>query len=54
LVTNPEKAKPSLRLRFLSCGNKDGLTRVNQDVYPLFEVQRVPHAGHVNEHAHDN
>lgn len=53
-MTNPEKAKPSLRLRFLSCGNKDGLTRVNQDVHAHFKAQRVPHAGHVNEHAHDN
>lgn len=53
LVPDPEKAKASLRLLYLSCGNKDGLIRISQGVHAHLKEKGVPHVWHVDEHAHD-
>lgn len=53
LVPDPAKATRQLRLLYVSCGNKDGLIRISQNVHAYLKEQHVPHIWHVDEHAHD-
>ena len=53
LVPDPEKAAKLLKLLYISCGNKDGLIRISQDVHAYLKEKNVPHIWHVDEHAHD-
>jgi enterochelin esterase-like enzyme len=53
LVPDPEKATKQLKLRYLSCGNKDGLIRIGQNVHAYLKEKNVPHIWHVDQHAHD-
>jgi enterochelin esterase-like enzyme len=53
LVPDPAKAKSSLRLLYISCGNKDGLIRISQGVHAHLKEKDVPHVWHVDEHGHD-
>ncbi len=53
LVPDPEKATKQLKLLYLSCGNKDGLIRISQNVHAYLKEKNVPHIWHVDEHAHD-
>jgi enterochelin esterase-like enzyme len=53
LVPDPEKATRQLKLLYLSCGNKDGLIRISQNVHAYLKEKNVPHIWHVDEHAHD-
>jgi enterochelin esterase-like enzyme len=53
LVPDPEKAARQLKLLYLSCGNKDGLIRISQNVHGYLKEKNVPHIWHVDEHAHD-
>ena len=53
LVPDPGKAASQLKLLYLSCGNKDGLIRVSQNVHAYLKEKNVPHIWHVDEHAHD-
>jgi enterochelin esterase-like enzyme len=53
LVPDPEKATKQLKLLYVSCGNKDGLIRISQNVHAYLKEKSVPHIWHVDEHAHD-
>lgn len=53
LVPDPEKATKQLKLLYVSCGNKDGLIRISQNVHAYLKERNVPHLWHVDEHAHD-
>jgi enterochelin esterase-like enzyme len=53
LVPDPEKATKQLKLLYISCGNKDGLIRISQNVHAYLKEKNVPHIWHVDEHAHD-
>ena len=53
LVPDPEKATKQLKLLYLSCGNKDGLIRISQNVHAYMKEKNVPHIWHVDDHAHD-
>jgi enterochelin esterase-like enzyme len=53
LVPDPEKATQQLKLLYVSCGNKDGLIRISQNVHAYLKEKNVPHIWHVDEHAHD-
>ena len=53
LVPDPEKAMKQLKLLYLSCGNKDGLIRISQNVHAYLKEKNVPHVWHVDEHGHD-
>ena len=53
LVPDPEKASKQLKLLYVSCGNKDGLIRISQNVHAYLKEKNVPHIWHVDEHAHD-
>lgn len=53
LVPDPEKASKRLKILYVSCGNKDGLIRISQNVHAYLKEKNVPHIWHVDEHAHD-
>ncbi len=53
LVPDPEKATKQLKLLYVSCGNKDGLIRISQNVHGYLKEKNVPHIWHVDDHAHD-
>lgn len=53
LVPDPEQTAGQLRLLYLSCGDRDGLIRVSQDVHAYLKDQGVPHVWHVDHHGHD-
>jgi enterochelin esterase-like enzyme len=53
LVPDPDKATKQLKLLYISCGNKDGLIRISQDVHAYLKEKSVPHIWHVDDHAHD-
>jgi enterochelin esterase-like enzyme len=53
LVPDPEAAKSQLRLLYLSCGNKDGLIRISQQVHRYLDEAGVPHIWNVDSHGHD-
>ena len=43
LIENPEKAARQLKLLYISCGDKDGLFRISQDVHTMLDEKKVPH-----------
>ncbi len=53
LVPDPEKTTKQLKLLYVSCGNKDGLIRISQNVHAYLKEKNVPHIWHVDDHAHD-
>lgn len=53
LVPDPAKAKDSLKLLWLSCGNKDGLIRVSQRTQRYLKEKGVPHVWNVDTKGHD-
>jgi enterochelin esterase family protein len=52
LVTEPENLK-KLKLLYLSCGNRDNLIRISQDLHNLLKEKGVPHIWHVDTNGHD-
>jgi enterochelin esterase-like enzyme len=52
LIPDPEAAK-KLKLLWLSCGSKDGLIRISQDLHRFLKDKDVPHVWHVTNNAHD-
>lgn len=52
LVSDPEKAK-SLKVLWISCGDKDGLISISQGVHRYLKEQGVPHVWHVGSGGHD-
>jgi len=53
LVPDPAAATRSLKLLWLSCGNKDGLIRISQGVHAYLREKGVPHVWHVDGNGHD-
>jgi enterochelin esterase-like enzyme len=53
LVPDLAAARKQLKLLWLSCGNKDGLIRISQDVHAYLKQHEVPHVWHVDSHGHD-
>jgi enterochelin esterase-like enzyme len=53
LVPDPAAAARSLKLLWLSCGNKDGLIRISQGVHAYLKEKAVPHVWHVDGNGHD-
>lgn len=52
LLPDPAAAR-QLRLLWLSCGSRDGLLHISQDVHAYLTAQGVAHVWHVTDHAHD-
>jgi enterochelin esterase-like enzyme len=42
-----------LTLLWLSCGNKDGLFHISQDVHAYLKENGIPHVWHVSRYAHE-
>jgi enterochelin esterase-like enzyme len=52
LLPDPAAAK-QLKLLWLSCGSRDGLLHVSQELHAEMNAKNVPHVWHVTDHAHD-
>jgi enterochelin esterase-like enzyme len=52
LVPDPEKVK-SLKLLWISCGDKDGLIGISQGVHQYLKKNGVPHLWHVDSGPHN-
>ncbi len=52
LLPDPGEAK-RLKLLWLSCGSRDGLIHISQDLHAYLKMKDVPHVWHVTDHAHD-
>lgn len=52
LVPDPAAVKAKVKLLYLSCGNKDGLIRISQDVHAYLEQHDVPHIWNVDDEGH--
>ena len=52
LVSDPEKAK-TLKLLWVSCGDKDGLFAISQGVHRFLKEKAIPHVWHVDSGGHD-
>jgi enterochelin esterase-like enzyme len=53
LIPDPDAAKKSLKLLYLSCGNKDGLINISQGVHAYLKDKGIEHIWHVDSNAHD-
>jgi enterochelin esterase-like enzyme len=53
LAPDPAAVGRKLKLLFLSCGNKDGLINISQDVHAYLKEKGVPHVWHVDGNGHD-
>lgn len=53
LVPDPASTKQKLILLWLSCGNKDGLIRISQDMHAYLKEKDVPHIWNVDSNGHD-
>jgi enterochelin esterase-like enzyme len=52
LVPDPAAVKKMMKLIYLSCGNKDGLIRISQDVHAYLKQHDIPHIWNVDEEGH--
>ncbi|TWU03006.1 PVC-type heme-binding CxxCH protein [Stieleria varia] len=53
LVPDVADAKAKLKLLWISCGNKDGLIRISQNVHQFLKSNEIEHVWHVDGHGHD-
>ncbi len=53
LIPNVENAKAKLKLLWISCGNKDGLIRISQNIHQFLKKNEIEHVWHVDGHGHD-
>ncbi len=53
LIPDVEAAKEQLRLLWISCGNRDGLIRISQNVQRFLKQNEIAHVWHVDGHGHD-
>jgi uncharacterized protein len=53
LIPDVADAKAKLKLLWISCGNKDGLIRISQNVHQFLKKNDIDHVWHVDGHGHD-
>lgn len=53
LVPDPQKTAQQLKLLWISCGDKDGLIRISQDLHAYLKEKNVPHIWHLDSGGHD-
>lgn len=53
LISDAEKAKDQLKLLYLSCGKKDGLIRISQQMQRYVKKNKIPHIWNVDSYGHD-
>ena len=52
LVPDPAAVKAQVKLLYLSCGKKDGLIRISQDVHAYLKKHDIPHIWNVDDEGH--
>lgn len=52
LVPDAAAVRAHVRLLYLSCGNKDGLIRISQDVHAYLKKHDIPHIWNVDDEGH--
>ncbi len=53
LIPDVAVAKAKLKLLWISCGNKDGLIRISQNVHKFLKENEIDHVWQVDGHGHD-
>lgn len=53
LIPDVDKAKKELKLLWISCGNKDGLIKISQNMHKFLKENDIAHVWHVDGHGHD-
>jgi enterochelin esterase-like enzyme len=53
LVPDPAKAAASLKLLWISCGDRDGLFYISHRTHAYLKDKNVPHVWHVDSGGHD-
>ena len=53
LIPDVAVAKAKLKLLWISCGNKDGLIRISQNIHQFLKKNEIDHVWHVDGHGHD-
>ena len=53
LIPDVAAAKAKLKLLWISCGNKDGLIRISQNMHQFLKKNEISHVWHVDGHGHD-
>ncbi len=53
LIPDVEATQSKLKLLWISCGNKDGLIRISQNVHKFLVKNSIEHVWHVDGHGHD-
>ena len=53
LIPDVATAKAKLKLLWISCGNKDGLIRISQNMHKFLNENEIAHVWHVDGHGHD-
>jgi len=53
LIPDVQLAKDKIKLLWISCGNKDGLIRISQNIHQFLKQHQIDHVWHVDEHGHD-
>ncbi|HUP77344.1 MAG TPA: alpha/beta hydrolase-fold protein, partial [Pirellula sp.] len=53
LIPDVATAKAKLKLLWISCGNKDGLIRISQNIHKFLKENAIDHVWHVDGHGHD-
>ncbi len=53
LIPDVAAAKAKLKLLWISCGNKDGLIRISQNIHQFLKTNGIDHVWHVDGHGHD-
>ena len=53
LVPDPAKAAETLKLLWISCGDRDGLIYISQRTHAYLKEKNVPHIYHVDSGGHD-
>ena len=53
LIPDVEAAKAKLKLLWISCGNKDGLIKISQEMHQFLKKNGIEHVWHVDGHGHD-
>lgn len=52
LVPKPDETAGKLKLLWISCGDKDGLIRISQQLHGYLKEHKVPHVWHVDSGGH--
>ncbi len=53
LIPDVEAVKKQLKLLWISCGNKDGLIKISQEMHQFLKKNGIEHVWHVDGHGHD-